>query len=73
MQDIHIILKTQVANIQLNEKAFMINKHHVVHWINPLVPIKLSLVNLVLLGHANDDECAIDEINAIKEFLYFNQ
>jgi hypothetical protein len=31
------------------------------------VLIKLSLVNVVLLGHANDDECAINEVNAIKE------
>lgn len=67
MQDNHIIIKTQVAYIQLNEKVSMINNHHVVHWISLLVPVKLSLVNVILLGHANDDECAVNEVNAIKE------
>jgi hypothetical protein len=72
MQDNHIIIKTQVAYIQLDEKASIISNHHVVHWINLLVSIKLSLVNVVLLGHANDDECAINEVNAIKNWIFWS-
>ncbi len=68
-QDDHIVIKTLITNVYVDEQPMMVKHDSVFHCINLFLPIEPCIMCFILLGLANFNQCAINKPNTSWYFL----